>query len=333
VKKVLIIAEAGVNHNGSLDIALKLCDEAKYAGADAVKFQTFKTEKILTKNVRMADYQKKNIGTDVTQFEMIKKLELSYKDFEIIKRHCDKIGIMFLSTPDEEESLDFLISLGINIIKIGSGDVDNLPYLKTVGQKNKDVILSTGMSYLGEVEKAFFTLIENGAKTVTLLHCTTNYPCPYEEVNLKAMNTLKNAFNVKVGYSDHTLGVDVPIAAVALGADVIEKHFTLDNNMEGPDHKASLNPTDLGRMIEAIRNIEKSLGNGIKIPNPSEESIKRIVRKYIVAQSHINKGDLFSEKNLTVKRAMAGKLPANFWDQVIGRISDREFFQDEEITL
>lgn len=242
---VYIIAEAGVNHNGRLDLALKLCDAAKAAGVDAVKFQTWKTELIITKGTKKAEYQEKNLNNDDDQFTMLKKLELSYDNFQLVKQYCDEIGIQFLSTADETESLDFLVNLGMPFIKLGSGDITNIPYLRSVAKYGIPVILSTGMANLAQVAIAYDTLQEAGVKDISILHCTTNYPCPMNEVNLRAMLTMKEAFKCRVGYSDHTMGIEVPIAAVAMGAEIIEKHFTLDKNMEGPDHKASLNPEEL----------------------------------------------------------------------------------------
>lgn len=332
MKKVLIIAEAGVNHNGKLSEALKLCDEAYKSGVDAVKFQTWKTENVLTRNVVMATYQQQNLHSEISQFEMAKKLELSFENFIKIKLHCDKIGIQFLSTPEETDSLDFLLSLGIEKIKIGSGDITNIPFLRKVGETKKDVILSTGMSYLGDLEKAYYELLNYGAKSVALLHCTTNYPCPMDEVNLNAMLTLKEAFKCRVGYSDHTEGIEISIAAVALGAEIIEKHFTLDKSMDGPDHKASLDPFELSQMVNAIRNIEKALGNGIKVPNESEKEISKVVLKSIVAKKNITKGDIFSEDNLTVKRASNG-ISACYWDFVIGKKAFIDYKVDDSVSL
>lgn len=332
INPIFIIAEAGVNHNGKLHLALKLCDAAKDAGVDAVKFQTFKTEKVLKRGVEMADYQKKNLDSAISQFDMAKQLELSYNDFVTIKEHCDNIGIQFLSTPDEEASLDFLYNLGQTLIKVGSGEINNIPFLRKIGNKHCNVILSTGMSCLGDVEKAYNTLIISGAKSVALLHCTTNYPCPMEEVNLKAMLTLKDALKAKVGYSDHTLGIEMPIAAVALGAQIIEKHFTLDNTMVGPDHKASLEPQELKKMVEAIRNIEKALGDGIKKPNESEIKIQQLIKKSIVANTTIKVGEMFTESNLTVKRAGDGISP-ELWDMIIGRIAIRNFKEEDLIII
>lgn len=332
MRKTYIIAEAGVNHNGKLDLALKLCNIAKEAGVDAIKFQTFKTEKILTKNTEMAKYQKETVERKKTQYAMIKELELSYSDFEKIKSYCDKIGIEFLSTPDEEESLDFLISMGMGIVKIGSGEVNNIPFLRKIGSKKKDVILSTGMSTIDDVERAYFLLSETGAKSVALLHCTTNYPCPMDEVNLKAIITLRETFKIRIGYSDHTHGIEVPIAAVALGSEIIEKHFTLDKEMKGPDHKSSLSPKELKEMVIAIRNIEKAMGNGIKRPNKSEIEISKVIRKSIVASRRIKKWETFSEKNITVKRAGMGMCPTD-WDNVIGKPAKRNYEEDDIIEL
>jgi len=332
VRAVFIIAEAGVNHNGRLDLALRLCDAAKEAGVDAVKFQTWITEDLLTENTDLAEYQKAGLESESSQYEMLKKLELSHDIFRKIKAYCEKIGIPFLSTPDEPRSLDFLLSIGMGVIKVGSGEVTNIPYLRYIGSKNRDVILSTGMSSLGEVERAYNELLSAGSKSVALLHCTTNYPCPMDEVNLNAMITMKNAFNTKVGYSDHTMGIEIPIAAVAMGAEIIEKHFTLDRNMEGPDHKASLDTVDLCKMVSCIRNIEQALGDGIKKPNESEILNKKIVQKSIVAKRNISKGELFSAENMTTKRANGG-IPAQFWDAVIGRYSDKNYNHDDLIDL
>lgn len=329
---VFIIAEAGVNHNGDIKLAYRLCDAAKEAGVDAVKFQTWKTEKIVTKTADMASYQADNTGFEDSQYNMLKKLELSYNDFVSIQLYCNKIGIMFLSTPDEEESLDFLCDLQLPFLKIGSGEVTNIPYLRKIGSKKMDVILSTGMSYLSDVEVARRTLLEAGAKSVSLLHCTTNYPCPMNEVNLRAMQTMKEAFKCKVGYSDHTMGIEVPIAAVAMGAEIIEKHFTLDKNMEGPDHKASLDPNELKAMVTAIRHIEQALGDGIKQPNQSEKEISKVVLKRIVASRPVKKGEVLSEENMTVKRSDTG-IKASYWDMVAGRVAQQDYSIDEEIKL
>ena len=333
MSKVYIIAEAGVNHNGNKHLAFKLCDAAKEAGVDAVKFQTWKTEKIVTKSAALAEYQENNISDKgASQYEMLKQLELSYNDFVEVRDYCNQIGIQFLSTPDTEEDMDFLLGLGIPVLKIGSGEVTNIPFLRAIGKKRQRVILSTGMSTLADVEKAYNTLIESGAKEVALLHCTTNYPCPYNEVNLQAMQTLKAAFKCQVGYSDHTMGIEVPIAAVAMGAEIIEKHFTLDKNMEGPDHKASLDPQELKFMVTSIRNIEMALGDGIKRPNASEQKNAEVVLKRIIAKEPIKKGDIFGEDNIALLRSSEG-VPAKYWDLIAGKPARRDYKEDEPIDL
>ena len=330
---VFIIAEAGVNHNGDVKLAYKLCDAAKEAGVNAVKFQTWKTEKIVTKSAALAEYQENNISDKgASQYEMLKQLELSYDEFVEVRDYCNQIGIQFLSTPDTEEDMDFLLGLGISVLKIGSGEVTNIPFLRAVGKRRKKVILSTGMSTLADVEKAYNTLMESGAKEVALLHCTTNYPCPYNEVNLQAMQTLKAAFKCQVGYSDHTLGIEVPIAAVAMGAKIIEKHFTLDKNMEGPDHKASLDPQELKQMVISIRNIENAMGDGIKRPNASEQKNAEVVLKRIIAKKQIRKGDILGVDNLALLRSSEG-LPAKYWDLIAGKAANREYKDDEPIDL
>lgn len=329
-----IIAEAGVNHNGRLDLALKLCDAAKESGVDCVKFQTWQTEKIVTRNADKASYQSENThDTEESQFDMLKKLELSYEDFRIIQEYCHKIGIDFLSTPDEEYSLAFLMNeLNLPLIKIGSGEVTNIPYLRQMASYRRPVILSTGMSTLAQVAMAYDTLIDYGAPSVSLLHCTTNYPCPKDEVNLKAMQTMKEAFKCQCGYSDHTMGIEVPIAAVALGAEIIEKHFTLDRSMIGPDHKASLEPQELKAMVGAIRNIEMALGDGIKKPNKSELEIAKVVLKSIVAKRPILKGETLTAKNITIKRAGAG-ISSVHWDMIIGTKAIHDYEVDEPIKI
>lgn len=334
MKHVYIIAEAGVNHNGSLELAYKLCDKAKECGVDAVKFQTWKTEKIVSRDAVTAEYQAENTGNHTqSQFEMLKQLELSYADFKSIKEYCKKVGIDFLSTPDEEDSLHFLMNdLDLPIIKVGSGEVTNIPYLRKIGGYGKPVILSTGMSTLAQVAIAYDTLIESGAKNVTLLHCTTNYPCPYDEVNLSAMTTLRDAFHCPVGYSDHTLGISIPVAATAIGAEVIEKHFTLDKNMEGPDHKASLTPDELKEMVESIRQVEVGMGDGIKRPNESERKISTVVQKSIIAKRPIAKGEVLSEENMSVKRLGHG-LSATYWDVVLGLKAEKDYVEDEAIMI
>ena len=333
MNKVYIIAEAGVNHNGDKHLAFKLCDAAKEAGVDAVKFQTWKTEKIVTKSAALAEYQENNISDKgASQYEMLKQLELSYDEFKEIRDYCNQIGIQFLSTPDTEEDMDFLLGLGIPVLKIGSGEVTNIPFLRAIGKRRQKIILSTGMSTLADVEKAYNTLMVSGAKEVALLHCTTNYPCPYNEVNLQAMQTLKAAFKCQVGYSDHTMGIEVPIAAVAMGAEIIEKHFTLDRNMEGPDHKASLDPQELKQMVLSIRNIEKAMGDGIKRPNASEQKNAEVVLKRIIAKELIRKGDLLGEDNLALLRSTEG-IPAKYWDLIAGKPAKRNYKEDEPIEL
>lgn len=329
-----IIAEAGVNHNGQLDLALELCDAAKEAGADCVKFQTWQTGKIVTREAEKATYQSENTGdAEESQFDMLKKLELSFEDFQLVKKHCEEIGIDFLSTPDEECSLAFLMNeLNLPLIKIGSGEVTNIPYLRQMASYGKPVILSTGMANLAQVATAYDTLLAAGAPSVAILHCTTNYPCPKNEVNLRAMLTMKEAFKCKVGYSDHTMGVEVPVAAVALGAEIIEKHFTLDCNMEGPDHKASLEPRELKYMVDCIRNIEIALGDGIKRPNASEVEISKVVLKSIVAKVPVKKGEMLTSGKITIKRAGSG-IPATYWDMIVGTKALHDFDIDEPIRI
>lgn len=328
---VYIIAEAGVNHNGKVELARQLIDAAKVAGADAVKFQTFKTEKILTRNTSMATYQKNNLESEETQYEMVKALELSYQDFADLQSYAAEIGIDFLSTPDEEDSLNFLSDeLDLPWIKIGSGELTNLPFLRQIAAKRKPIILSTGMSTLGEVERAVQVIREGTTQELVLLHCTTNYPCPVEEVNLRAMQTLKQAFNLRVGYSDHTIGSEVPVAAVALGAEVIEKHLTLDKTMNGPDHRASLDTLEFTEMVRQIRGIEKALGNGIKWPNPSEEKIKPLVRRRIVAARELAAGTCLEWRHLSFKRADRG-LFVEQADSIIGRFLVTPLVSDEPL--
>ena len=334
MKHTYIIAEAGVNHNGRLDLAFKLCDAAKEAGVDCVKFQTWQTEKIVTRSAEKASYQSENThDADEGQFDMLKKLELSYDDFRLIQDHCRKIGIDFLSTPDEEYSLAFLMDeLCLPLLKVGSGEVTNIPYLRQIASYHKPVILSTGMATLAQVASAYDTLLEAGAPSVALLHCTTNYPCPKDEVNLRAMHAMREAFKCKMGYSDHTMGIEVPIAAVAMGAEIIEKHFTLDRNMDGPDNKASLEPQELKEMVAGIRNIELALGDGIKRPNASEVEISKVVLKSIVAKASIRKGEVLTSGNMTVKRSGSG-IPAAHWDMLVGTKAYRDFDIDEPIKI
>lgn len=329
---VYIIAEAGVNHNGDARLAKKLCLAAKNAGADAVKFQTWVTEKIITRNVKQAGYQIENTGNHQSQFDMLKALELTYDEFIEIKKYCDQIGIQFLSTADEQDSLDFLVGLGIPFIKVGSGDIGNIPYLRYIGSKKMPVILSTGMSTLSDVERSVKALEDGGASKISLLHCTTNYPCPYESVNLRAMDTLRAAFGVQVGYSDHTAGIEVSVAAVARGAEIIEKHFTLDRNMEGPDHLASTEPDEFKKMAGAIRNIEASLGTGLKKPDNVEKEISKVVLKKIVAKRVIAEGGTITADDICVKRNENG-LPASAWDIIVGTKARKKFNIDEGIEI
>ncbi|WP_459996252.1 N-acetylneuraminate synthase [Marinitoga arctica] len=329
--KVYIIAEAGVNHNGDINLAYKLVDMAKEAGADAVKFQTFKAEKFVSKYTEMATYQKKNLNKEIKQVDMIKTFELKYEDFINLKKYCDEKEIEFLSSPFDNESVNFLDDL-VPYYKIPSGEIVNIPYLKLIAEKNKPIIMSTGMATLGEVEKALDVIYSvNSDAEIYLLHCTTNYPTPFEEVNLKAMLTLKEAFKLPVGYSDHTLGIEVPIAAVAMGAKIIEKHFTIDKNLPGPDHKASLEPNELKDMVKAIRNIEKALGNGIKKTNKSELKIKKVVRKKIVAKRHMMPGEILKNDDIEIKRTNNGLSP-EFLDIIIGKKLIKEIRIDEGFT-
>lgn len=328
---VYIIAEAGVNHNGDVELARKLVDAAKEAGADAVKFQTFKTEKILTRDTSMAEYQKENLGSDDSQFAMIKKLELSYDDFAGLQTYAGSIGIDFLSTPDDEDSLDFLADeLDLPWIKIGSGEVTNLPFLRKMAAKQKPLILSTGMSTIGEVERAVRLIRTINQQELVLLHCTTNYPCPAEEVNLRAMVTLRQAFGVRVGYSDHTVGSEVPVAAVALGAEMIEKHITLDKDMEGPDHRASMDPAEFREMVRQVRAIEMALGSGVKWPNPSEEKIKPLVRRRVVAARALPAGTRLSWDDLSFKRANRG-IHVEEAEGLIGRMLSASLAEDQAL--
>ena len=331
--KVFIIAEAGVNHNGSIELAKKLIDVAVEAGADAVKFQTFKAENLVSKDAQKAKYQKDNMNSDDdSQFNMLKKLELDVQTHKELMDYCKGQNIMFLSTPFDHDSIELLDNLGLGIFKIPSGEITNLPYLRKIGSLKKEVILSTGMSDIGEIEDALDVLIEAGTakENITVLHANTMYPTPMEDVNLKAMVTIGNAFDVAYGYSDHTLGIEVPISAVAMGASCIEKHFTLDKTMEGPDHKASLEPDELKAMVKAIRNIELALGNGIKKPSKSEKPNIEVARKSIVAPKHIKQGEILNIDNLTVKRPANGINPMR-WDEIIGTIAKKDYIEDELI--
>ena len=333
MQKTFIIAEAGVNHNGSFKTAIDMIDVAKEAGADAVKFQTWKTELLMTKSARLANYQKNTVSEIENQYDMAKILELTYVEFRRLKNYCDKKRILFLSTPDEFKSAKFLYDLQ-DIFKIGSGEITNLPFLSYIGSFKKQIILSTGMSKLQEIRDAVEILVSSGTKKkdITVLHCTSEYPAPIDEINLNAMQTIRDSLKIKVGYSDHSLGFVVPIAAVALGAAVIEKHFTLDRSMSGPDHKASIEPNELREMVKSIRIVEKILGNGIKRPLSSEKKNIQIVRKSIVAKNQIKKGDKFTVDNLTVKRPGNGICPMK-WNEVIGQVSPKKFDTDELIRL
>lgn len=333
--KVLIIAEAGVNHNGSLDIAKRLVDEAADAGVDIVKFQTFKAEKLVSKSAKQAEYQQRNMGkTDDSQYSMLKKLELSPLQHEELIDYCREKGIRFFSTAFDMDSIEYLHSLNLGLWKIPSGEITNYPYLRKIAQYGEPVILSTGMCELSDIEAAIQILLSHGLQKnqITVLHCNTEYPTPMRDVNLKAMLEIAEKFGVAVGYSDHTEGIEVPIAAVALGATVIEKHFTLDKNMEGPDHKASLEPQDLRAMVKAIRNIEQALGSGHKVISASERKNIEIARKSIVAACPIRKGDLLTDENLTVMRPGNGISPMR-WEEVVGTYATRNYQEEEPIEL
>lgn len=332
--RTLIIAEVGVNHNGNIEKAKKLIDFASNAGADVVKFQTFTAKTLVVKSAEKAEYQKRLTNHLESQFDMLKKLELSKSHHYELAHHCSRKNIQFLSTAFDIDSIDFLIDLGVPILKIPSGEITNLPYLRHIGSMGKPIVMSTGMANLKEIELALKILYEQGLKKkdLTVLHCNTEYPTPIEDVNLRSMLTIKEKLNVQVGYSDHTLGVEVPIAAVALGAKVIEKHFTLERNDSGPDHAASLEPNELKEMIEKIRNIEKALGSPIKKPSRSEKKNINVARKSLVAKKNIKKGEKFSSKNLTVKRPGTGLSPME-WDSIMGKISKFNFVEDDIIKL
>lgn len=332
MSRTLIIAEAGVNHNGSIEIAKQLVDKAKEAGADIVKFQTFNPEALTSKYAQKANYQKITTDADESQQDMLKKLTLSEDEFYSLKQYCNDVGIKFLSTPFDLDSINFLEKLGCDLWKIPSGEITNLPYLEKIASTHKPIIMSTGMASLDEVGDALLVLKRNGAGEITLLHCTTQYPTPYESVNLRAMLTLKEKFGCKVGYSDHTKGIEVPIAAVAMGAEVIEKHFTLDRNMPGPDHQASLEPDELKAMVSSIRNIEQAMGDGIKKPSESEIPNMIVARKSIIAARNIKKGELFTKDNITTKRPGNGISPMK-WHKVLGTRAKRDFMEDELIEL
>jgi len=332
--QVLIIAEAGVNHNGSLETAKQLVDVASEAGADMVKFQTFSAERLVTTSAHKAEYQSNSVNYSESQHAMLSKLELSIEMHKELISHCQQRGVSFFSTGFDLQSIDMLVELGFEQFKIPSGEITNFPYLRHIGQFGKPVILSTGLANLGEIEAALEVLETSGTprNKITILHCNTAYPTTMEDVNLRAMLSIGEAFGVAVGYSDHTLGIEVPVAAVALGATMIEKHYTLDRTLPGPDHKASLEPHELKAMVQAIRNIEKALGDGIKRPSPSEAINKPISRKSIVAANAIMKGECFTEVNLAVKRPGTGISPMR-WDEVLGRSAIRDFEPDEMIEL
>lgn len=331
LSRVLIIAEAGVNHNGDVNIAKQLIDAAAGAGVDYVKFQTWITEDIIDINAPKALYQIENDG-ESSQYEMLKRLELSFDDFRELKKHCELVGVNFLSTPDDYKSLDFLCDdLKLPLIKVGSGEVTNLPYLKRIGKKQKDVILSTGMATIGEVRRAYDILINSGANTVSLLHCTSNYPASYDSVNLKAMITMRDEFNVNVGYSDHTIGNEISVAAVAMGAQIIEKHFTLDKNMAGPDHKASIDPIELRALVREIRNVESALsGDGIKRPHKSETETKKVVSRGIYLSCDVNKGEVLEDHMLIMKRPVF-EISADMYDTIIGKKVKNNLIQGQAL--
>ena len=332
MKHVCIIAEAGVNHNGNYELAKKMVDVAKQAGVDYIKFQTFKPEKLVSRYAEKAKYQKETTGSKETQLEMLQKLTLTEYNFKKLKEYCDSIELGFVSTPFDLESIEFLELFDMDFWKIPSGEITNLPYLEAIAKTGRKIIMSTGMSNIEEIRAAIDVLEQNGTKEIELLHCNTQYPTPFEDVNLRAMQNMKEIFGKRVGYSDHTLGIEVPIAAVAMGAEVIEKHFTLDKNMEGPDHRASLNPAELTQMVLSIRNIEKALGDVSKKVSPLELLNKNVARKSIVASRNIQKGEVFSEENLTTKRPGNGISPMK-WYEIIGTKAIRDFSEDELIEI
>jgi N,N'-diacetyllegionaminate synthase len=330
--KTIVIAEAGVNHNGDIELAKKLVDSAAFAGADFVKFQTFKAEKLVTVGAVKANYQKENTNkSDESQLEMLRKLELTFDEFILLSQYCEERNIGFLSSPFDLETIEFLAPL-IPFYKIPSGEITNYPYLKKIASMGKPIVLSTGMCINEDIKNALEVLMQNGLSKndISILHCNTEYPTPMKDVNLNAMLSIKEMFEVNVGYSDHTIGIEVPIAAVALGARIIEKHFTLDKNMKGPDHKASLNPTELTNMIKSIRNIEIALGTGVKQPSESEFKNIIIARKSIVAAKKIYRGEVFDNGNITAKRPGTGITPMK-WEQVIGKVATRDYDLDELI--
>lgn len=329
---VYIIAEAGVNHNGSLETALSLAEKAREAGADCVKFQTFRAENTISCYAEKAAYQKETTGAGTSQLDMVKKLELPFNAFLRLKEHCDRIGITFLSTPFDLESIAFLNNLDMPFWKIPSGEVTNLPYLLAIAKTKKPVVMSTGMCEMKEIRATVDILQSIGTPKITLLHCNTEYPTPYGDVNLRAMETMRTQFGLEVGYSDHTRGIEIPIAAAAMGAVILEKHFTLDRNMEGPDHKASLEPEELQAMVSAVHHVEAALGSGTKTASPSERENITVARKSIVARRAIQKGELLTEENITVKRPGTGISPMR-WFEVLGAAALRDFKMDEQIEV
>ena len=326
---VFVIAEVGVNHNGKLDMALKMVDEAKKAGADAVKFQTFKTDEVITKNAKKESYMQTK---DKDQFQMIKRLELSYADFKKISSYCVRKKIIFLSTPSEEKSVDFLSEAGVGAYKVGSGELNHLPLLSYMAKKGLPMIVSTGASYLKEISEAVSVIKKRGNNKIVLLHCTSYYPAPYDQINLRAIQTLKKHFNVLVGYSDHTLGFGVTLGAVALGARVIERHFTLNKKLEGPDHRASLEPAELNRLIIEIRNLEKAFGSGIKKPEKIEKEERELGRRSVVAHQKISKGDIIKRDMLAIKRPGYGLAP-KYVNKLLGKIAKKEISKDTLLSL
>ena len=330
----IIIAEAGVNHNGSIETAKLLIDKAAEAGVDYIKFQTYKTENLVSKDAKKAEYQKANMGGEDSQFAMLKQLELSYSEQEELIAYCNSKGVAFFSTAFDDESIDFLAEKGLDMWKIPSGEITNFPYLRKIGRMGKKIMLSTGMCNIDDIKATIDTLIRFGTRieNISILHCNTEYPTPMYDVNLSAMNEIRNIFHTEVGYSDHTMGIEVPIAAVAMGATIIEKHFTLDRNMSGPDHKASIEPDELKDMVKSIRNIEKAIGNGKKEVSESEKKNISIARKSIVAARNIKKGEIFTEENITVKRPGTGLSPMK-WEEIVGQKAIRDFNVEELIEL
>ena len=328
---IRIIAEAGVNHNGSIELAKQMVDQARAAGVDYVKFQTFQPEALVSRFAEKAEYQKETTGSGGSQLEMLQKLALAQADFRELKGYCDKVGVGFLSTPFDLDSIDFLETLDMDFWKIPSGEITNLPYLVRIAHTGREIVMSTGMCRETDIEAAVTALRQNGAGEITLLHCNTQYPTPMEDVNLRVMDTLRRHFGVPVGYSDHTIGIEVPIAAAALGATVIEKHFTLDKTMEGPDHRASLEPEELRAMVSAVRHVEVALGDASKAVTASEAGNRAVARKSIVARCAIRKGEIFGEQNLAVKRPGTGISPMR-WYEILGQVADRDYVADELIA-